>query len=118
MIGTENYSIIKIEKGIYYLEGEQRFQIQIIVSQELSIEENLWMRGLTDDLEPFEITNRLIRDYGKHKNNNLYKSVMNMIVRAYKEKFQEAKEMCDELMELMKDELDEATSQPGAADRN
>lgn len=39
--------------------------------------------------------------------NPLYKSVMNIIVRANKKEFQEVKDMCEALEELMHDELEE-----------
>jgi hypothetical protein len=50
---------------------------------------------------------QLVSEYKAYKNNTLYQSVMNLIVRANKEKFEEVKEMCDALMELMKDEFEE-----------
>ena len=64
------------------------------------------MRHLTDELEETETAKHLIEQYGKHKGNNLYKSVMDLIVRANKDKFKEAKIMCEALEELMKDELE------------
>ena len=64
------------------------------------------MRHLTDELEETEMAKRLIEQYGKHKENNLYKSVMDLIVRANRGKFEEAKIMCEALEELMKDELE------------
>ena len=38
--------------------------------------------------------------------NALYRSVMELIVRANKQKFEEVKGMCDALRELMKDEIE------------
>ena len=57
-------------------------------------------------MEDTEMVNRLIEQYAKHKENSLYKSVMNLIVRANQEKFKEVKAMCEALKELMKDELE------------
>ena len=51
---------------------------------------------------------KLIDEYEKHKNSNLYKAVMDIIVRANSETFKEVKDMCEALKELMKDELDAA----------
>lgn len=48
---------------------------------------------------------RIIAEYEKHKNNGLYKAVMDIIVRANRKTFEEGKVMCDALLELMKDEL-------------
>lgn len=99
-----NYSIIETEKGIYYLYGD-KMPMQLIVTKELS-EENLWLKSLTNHLTGTETADNLLREYGHHKEDKLYKSVMDMIVRANKEKFVEVKTMCEALEELMKDELD------------
>lgn len=37
----------------------------------------------------------MIRKYSENKANHLYKSVMDIIVRANRSKFEEAKEMCE-----------------------
>lgn len=47
----------------------------------------------------------MIRKYSENKANHLYKSVMDIIVRANRSKFEEAKEMCEALEELMEDEM-------------
>lgn len=99
------YKIHKVEEGIYYIIGD-KIPIQIILTRELSKEHNFWLRSLTNDLkEPSEIE-QLIREYEKKKENKLYESVMDIIVRANREKFQEVKTMCGALEELMKDELE------------
>lgn len=76
------------------------------MTQKLSEDENLWLKSLTDELKETETAKRLLEQYEKHKGNGLYQSVMNLIVHANKEKFQEAKSMCEALEELMKDELE------------
>ncbi len=100
-----------IENGIYYVIGDA-LPIQIIVTRSLSEKENLWLRSLTDRLEKTEEAELLLREYRKNKNDIRYESVMDIIVRANTEKFEEAKEMCKALEELMKDEL-EAKRQEG-----
>lgn len=77
-----NYKVLEREKGIYDIIGD-KIPIQIILTKEL------------------------LADYSRHKDNILYKSIMDIIVRANREKFREAKDMCDALLELMQDELDE-----------
>ena len=47
----------------------------------------------------------------KHENETLHKSVMDLVIYANNEVFREAKNMCDALMELMKDELEESKRQ-------
>lgn len=80
--------------------------IQIIVTGELSKKESLWLRNLTNQLKSTKDAQELLKDYKKHKKNTLYESVMDIIVRANEEKFEEAKKMCKALEELMKDELE------------
>ena len=99
------YQITRVEDGIYYIIGD-KIPIQLILTKKLSENHNLWLKNLTDNLEDPEMVNRLIEQYAKHKENSLYKSVMNLIVRANQEKFKEVKAMCEALKELMKDELE------------
>lgn len=48
-----------------------------------------------------------MEEYQKHTKDKLYQSVMDIIVRANREMFEEAKEMCDALRELFADEFKE-----------
>lgn len=81
--------------------------MQLILTSELSNTENFWLRNLTDDLQTVEEANKILGKYEGHQKENLYKSVMNMIVNANREVFREANKMCEALLDLMKDELDE-----------
>ena len=54
-----------------------------------------------------EEANKILDKYEGHQKENLHKSVMNIIVNANREVFKEAKEMCEALRELMKEELEE-----------
>lgn len=83
------------------------FPIQFIITSRLSEKENLWLKSLTDDLKQTAEARRLVIEYRKSKNNSLYRSVMDIIVRANREKFQEVKKMCTALEELMKEEIEE-----------
>jgi len=58
------------------------------------------------ELEQNETAEKLLEEYSKNQANALYRSVMELIVRANKQKFEEVKGMCDALRELMKDEID------------
>lgn len=98
--------VTKIEAGIYYVMGD-KIPMQVIVTKELSTKENFWLRNLTNHLEGKEAAKELLEEYKNHTKNPLYKSVMNIIVRANKKEFQEVKEMCEALEELMHDELEE-----------
>ena len=96
--------IVKYSSGIYYIKGEV-FPVQLIVTSRLSKEENLWLKSLTNNLTRTE-AEELVCAYDGHAKENLYASMMDVIVRANEEGFREAKNMCDALLELMKDELD------------
>ena len=52
-----------------------------------------------------EEANNILDKYEGHQKENLYKSVMNIIVNANKGVFKEAKDVCEALRELMKEEL-------------
>ena len=99
---------IKGKEGIYTIQGDY-FPMQLILTSRLSKEENFWLRYLTNDLKSVEEANKILSEYEGHQNENNHKSVMNVIVHANKEVFKEATKMCEALLELMKDELDERT---------
>ena len=102
---TLRYQVKKAESGIYYVTGD-KIPIQIIVTKELTEAENLWLKSLTNELEQNETAEKLLEEYSKNQANALYRSVMELIVRANKQKFEKVKGMCDALRELMKDEID------------
>lgn len=92
--------------GIYTIYGDF-FPMQLLLTSELSKTENFWLRYLTDDLKTVEEANKILGKYEGHQKENLYKSVMNIIVNANRELFKEAKKVCEALRELMKEELEE-----------
>ncbi len=99
--------VINVEKGIYYIDGEL-FPIQLIHNNELSEESNFWLKHLTNNLIGTETPKKLLQRYDNNKNNKLYDSIMDVIVRANPQKFERKDEiMCDALLELMKDKLEE-----------
>lgn len=79
--------------------------MQLLWIPKLSKEENFWLHYLTNQLSDIQQAEELIRKYSENKDNHLYKSVMDIIVRANRTKFEEAKNMCEALEELMEDEL-------------
>ncbi len=94
------------DEGIYYIQ-DQLFQIQLIITTKLQEETNLWLKNLTNDLKENETAEKLIRAYQGHEKNELYSSVMDIIVRANEEKFKEVDKMCEALEEILKDKLEE-----------
>ena len=93
---VKKYRVYKKEKGIYYVQGDQ-IPIQILVTSRLDPVENLWLRSLTNDLDKSKTARTLLKEYQKHEKNVLYRSMMDVIVRANPKQFQEGKIMCDAL---------------------
>ena len=107
---VRGYQLIPQGNGIWYIEGGI-FPMQLIVTSRLSKEENFWLKNLTNDLKNTAEAELLFTEYEKHKDSNLHKSVMNLIMRANREVFKEARNnMCEALMELMEDVIEEKFS--------
>ena len=98
-----------MDEGIYYILGDL-FPIQLIVIKHLSSENNLWLSCLTNELKGHSIINRLSTEYKKHRRSELYKSVMNIIIRANNKQFKEERNMCEAILELFQDEVDIQTT--------
>ena len=103
-------SVVWQEAGICHISGEL-FPIQLIFISDVSKEKNFWLRCLTNDLKKQDEIQELIQLYEIHKNENLYNSVMNIVVNANYKVFEEVQCMCEALLELMKDELDACRSE-------
>ena len=101
---TRKYKTEKKESGIYYVEGDV-IAIQIIVTSQLSPEENLWLYSLTDNLTDPEVTERLLADYNGKEADNLYSAVMQVVVQANKKQFQGGEDMCDALRKIIDEEV-------------
>ena len=97
--------IEKMGEGVYYI-TKDIIPIQLLITSELSEDENLWLRNLTDDIQSVKTVEKLSVEYGVHEQDELYKSMMNIIIRANREKFEEANKMCEALRELFADELE------------
>lgn len=92
--------------GIYYVEG-LLFPIQILVTKNLSKEENVWLSRLRCDLEMKEDIEPLAKAYEGKQKNPLYAAVMDLIIRANRKQYEEGKKMCEALRELFADELEQ-----------
>ena len=81
----------------------------------LSVEENFWLRNLRNDIKRKEEAESILKEYEKHNHSNLHKSVMDLIVRANEQRFEEARgSMCDALVELMADVIEEKAEELAA----
>ena len=107
---TLKYEIVKVDKGLYYIKGAM-FPMQLMLTSKLSKKSNFWLRNLTNDLKEENDVVELATEYEKNRNNVLYKAMMDVIVRANKELFEEVKEkdMCEAIRELFHDEIEEVT---------
>lgn len=110
LIKVRGLTIEKFCDGIYYVYRDT-VVTQIVVTSEVSKVENFWLYNLTNDIKDIEIIEKLSAEYSKHEQNELYKSVMNVIIRANKKKFEEVKYMCEALKELFADELEVARNE-------
>ena len=108
LLEVRKFEIKEYEEGIFYIMGDI-IPIQLIVTSQLSKQNNFWLRSLTNDLKEREEAEEIVREYQKHEGNQLYHSVMDIIVHANAEKFEEVKNMsmCQALRDLFKDELEE-----------
>lgn len=103
---SQGHNVEKKEVGIYYVYGE-KFAIQIVVNPTLSEERNLWLKNLTNEISDIASVEKLARAYESKKENTLYSSVMDILIRANVAKFSEVKNMCEALKELYAEELKE-----------
>ena len=104
---VHGFLIEKKSAGIYYINRDV-IPIQLLITSELDENENLWLSHLTNNLTSVSSVERLTTEYGKHDNEELYKSVMNIIIRANKELFKEVDGMLEALEELFADKLEES----------
>lgn len=96
--------------GIYYVEGTM-FPLQIVRNTELSGEENIWLNRLKTGLDQKRDIEVLARAYRGKEKDPAYAAVMELIVRANRKEYEEAKEMCEALRELFADEIAERERQ-------
>ena len=102
---TRNLTVVKFDEGIYHISGEI-FPVQIIHTAKLSKENNFWLKNLTNDLKTREEAQNLLEKYEKRQKENLYQSVMEIIVKANIDLFEEVDDMCDALMEIVKPKVE------------
>ena len=102
---TRNLEVVKYDEGIYHISGDV-FPIQIIHTAKLSEENNFWLRNLTNDLKEREEARKLLEKYSERQQEYLYQSMMDVIVKANIELFEEVDDMCDALMEIVKPKVE------------
>ena len=101
----KKYQLTEVEKGIYYVSGDF-IPIQILVTKNLSGEENLWLKSLTNKLKATETAEKLVENYIDHKDSSLHRSVIETIMRANQKIFREVNGMSDIFMEIVQEKFD------------
>ncbi len=92
--------VAKISDGVYYI-NKETFHIQIIVTKELSPEDNLYLHCLTDNLQDTALANRLADDYKLHPEQEIYTNYMHQITTANsRTKGEQAMLICEGLLNL------------------
>ena len=102
---VKQYQVTEVEKGIYYVNGDF-IPIQILVTKNLSGEENLWLKSLTNKLKATETAEKLVENYMDHKDSSLHRSVIETIMRANQKIFREVNGMSDIFMEIVQEKFD------------
>lgn len=104
---VKKYEVVKVEDGIYNVKGDV-FSIQILITKELSEKENLWLKSLTNNLKGPENARKLMEDYQKNQENDLYQSALDAIIRANEKVFKEVNGMSieDTFMEFVQEKFD------------
>ena len=81
LVNERNLTVSKSAPGIYHI-NDEIFFIQIIVTKELNNKDNMHMHCLTDKLKDADLINRLIDDFKKHSDEEIYIKYMNQIANA------------------------------------
>ena len=84
---------MKREDGIYDLTGDP-FPMQLIITHELTKEKNYWLQSLRSNITDSEEIRNLAEHYEKYQDEVLYSDIMNAIVNANWDRFEEEKAMC------------------------
>ncbi|MCM1253824.1 MAG: hypothetical protein NC321_13470 [Clostridium sp.] len=100
LIQERNLPVAKISNGVYYI-NKETFLIQIIVTKELSYEDNLYLHCLTDNLQDAALISRLADDYKLHQEQEIYIKYLHQISTANtKAKGDNTMMVCEGLLNL------------------
>ncbi|MCM1124572.1 MAG: hypothetical protein NC416_18510 [Eubacterium sp.] len=93
---------IMIEKpapGVYHI-NKETFTTQIIVTKELSADDNLYLHCLTDKLQDIDLANRLADDYMLHQEQDIYVRYMHQLTTANNKTKGESPMVCEGILNL------------------
>lgn len=92
-------TVAKSSPGVYYIINEI-FIIQIIVTRELSSEDNLYLHCMTGNLNDVKLINRLAEDYKIHQEQEIYVKYMHQLSNANIRSKGESTMVCEGLLNL------------------
>lgn len=103
---VQYYQIHNVSPGIYYICGDI-IPIQIVVLSQLPLEENLWLRVLSNKLDDPEIIERMLQEYEQYKDNPLYSSIVEIVAQANQLLFRKEGSIMSETLEaIINEKLD------------
>lgn len=94
------------DRGIYYLTGDA-IPMQLLITRELTQEENFWLKNLRTDLKAGREIQNIVAKYEQNRHSKDYAAVMDLITRANWKEMEVERKMCDALRELFAEELKE-----------
>ncbi len=97
---------VRVEKateGVYYLYGLM-FPVQFVLIPDLTKEEYIWLSRLREDLQAEDV-DCLSKAYVGKNRDPLYEAAMDLIIKANREVYEEARDMCEAIRELFADEF-------------
>ena len=94
------------DRGIYYLTGDA-IPMQLLITRELTQEENFWLKNLRTDLKAGREIQNIVAKYEQNRHSKDYAAVMDLITRANWTEMEVERKMCDALRELFAEELKE-----------
>lgn len=112
LVASLHFKVTNPYRGIYYINKEGFFPIQLVVAKELDKASHIWLTSLTDDMSK-EDAIRLLQETDvllEKDDRDFADSVLQLSVNLNKEAFGLVKEemnMCEALRELMRPEIDE-----------
>ena len=92
-------TVAKIAAGVYHI-SKETFPAQIIVTSELSPEDCLYLRCLTDRLAETGLADRLADDYRLHQEQEVYIRYLHQLTRANTKTKGESLMVCEGLLNL------------------
>ena len=90
----DRYSVENVYQGIYYIYGEQFFPTQVVVGSELSEDDNIWFKSLTEKAD-VGLVDKFIDEAEKRRDSKYdeyLKTLMRVVATANKDVFNKARE--------------------------